>query len=153
MDLLDLDYEVLKDVQKVMSYDPSIPLHYRILGKLNYNDDLRNCIRFIEANRSLFTDEYAYLMLESAVELCLNTVVNENGEIFNISDIPKNHTYRPAPMEMEYIEYLLKNGASPLLPKHFNQYEHIEDIEEDCSNQMGVQFILSDVKMLFDKYC
>lgn len=89
MDLLDLDDEVLKDVQKVMRYDSSIPLHYRILGKLNYNDDLRNCIRFIEANRSLFTDEYAYLMLESAVEMCLNTVVNENGELFHRSDLPK----------------------------------------------------------------
>ncbi|MBR3679095.1 MAG: hypothetical protein IKL87_02700 [Oscillospiraceae bacterium] len=89
MDLLDLDDEVLKDVQKVMQYDSSIPLHYRILGKLNYNDDLRNCIRFIEANRSLFTDEYAYLMLESAVEMCLNTVVNENGELFHRSDLPK----------------------------------------------------------------
>ncbi len=153
MDLLDLDDEVLKDVQKVMRYDSSIPLHYRILGKLNYNDDLRNCIRFIEANRSLFTDEYAYLMLESAVEMCLNTVVNENGELFHRSDLPKNHTYKPAPMELEYIEYLLKNGASPLLPKHFNQYEHIEDMEEDCSHQIGVQFDLSDVKKMFDKYC
>ncbi len=153
MDLLDLDDEVLKDVQKVMRYDSSIPLHYRILGKLNYNDDLRNCIRFIEANRSLFTDEYAYLMLESAVEMCLNTVVNENGELFNRSDLPKNHTYKPAPMELEYIEYLLKNGASPLLPKHFNQYEHIKDMEEDCSHQIGVQFDLSDVKKMFDKYC
>lgn len=120
MELLDLDEEFLKDVHEVMSYDPSIPLHYRILGKLNYIDDLHNCMRFIEANRDLFTDEYAYLVLDSAVEMCLNIVVDENGEIFHDSDIPKNHIYKPAPIELEYIEYLLKNGANPLLPKHFN---------------------------------
>lgn len=153
MDLLDFDEEVLKDVHNVMSYDPAIPLHYRILGRLNYIDDLHNCMRFIEANRNLFTNEYAYLMLDSAVEMCLNIVVDENGEIYNLSYIPKNHTYRPAPIELEYIEYLLKNGANPLLPKHFNQYEHIEYMERDCSQQSGVKFVLSDVRKLFDKYC
>lgn len=153
MDLLDIDEEVLKDVHKVMGYDSSIPLHYRILGKLNYIDDLHNCMRFIEANRDLFTDEYAYLMLDSAVEMCLGIVVDENGKIFNHSYIPKNHIYKPAPIELKYIEYLLKNGADPLLPKHFNQYEHIEDMEEDCSHQVGVRFDLSDVRKLFDKYC
>ena len=153
MDLLDLDDEVLKDVHKVMSYDSSIPLHYRILGKLNDIGDLHNCMRFIEANRELFNDEYAYLMLDSAVEMCLNIVIDENGEIVSRSGFLKNRIYKPAPIELEYIEYLLKNGASPLLPKHFNQYEHIEDMEEDCSHQAGVQFLLSDVKKLFDKYC
>lgn len=153
MDLLDLDKEVLKDVHKVMTYDSSIPLHYRILGQLNSIDDLHNCMRFIEANRNLFTDEYSYLMLDLAVEMCLNIVVDENGLIYNTSVIPKNHIYKPAPIELEYIEYLLKNGANPLLPKHFNQYEHIEDMEKDCSQQVGVQFVLSDVKKLFDKYC
>lgn len=152
MNLLDLDDEVLNDVHKVMSYDSSIPLHYRILGKLNYIDDLHNCMRFIEANRELFNDEYTYLMLDSAVEMCLNIVVDENGKIFSLSDILKNHIYKPAPIELEYIEYLLKNGANPLLPEHFNQYEHIEDMEEDCSHQVGVKFDLSDVRKLFDKY-
>lgn len=109
-------------------------------------------MRFIEANRELFNDEYTYLMLDSAVEMCLNIVVDENGKIVSLSDILKNRIYKPAPIELEYIEYLLKNGANPLLPEHFNQYEHIEDMEEDCSHQVGVKFDLSDVRKLFDKY-
>ncbi len=153
MDYLDLNAEYLQDAQNIMSFNPNIPLQYRILGKLNMDNDIHNSKRFIEANRELFHDEYAYLILDSAVESCLDIVIDENGVIYDISDIPKNHIYKPAPIKMEYIEYLLKNGANPLLPKHFNQYEHIEDMEEDCSQQIGVQFDLSDVKKMFDKYC
>lgn len=49
-------------------------------------------------------------------------------------------------------EYLLQKGANPLMPEHFNQYEHIKDLEDDCSNQSGVIFDLSDLKKLFDRY-
>lgn len=152
MDYLDLNAEYLQDAQNVMSFNPNIPLQYRILGKLNMDNDIHNSKRFIEANNELFQDEYAYLILDSAVEICLDIVIDENGVIYGTSNIPKNHTYKPAPIMMEYIEYLLKNGANPLLPEHFNQYDHIEDMEEDCSHQIGVQFDLSDVKKMFDKY-
>ena len=154
MNYLDLTDEFLQDAQKVMSYNPDIPFQYRILGKLNSDNDLYNAKRFIEANKDLFHDEYAYLILESAVELCLGIVIDENGVVYNVSDdIPKEHIYKPAPIEMEYIEYLLQNGANPHLPEHFNQYEHLKDMEDDCSQQIGVNFDLSDVKKLFDKYC
>ena len=154
MDYLDLTDEFLQDAQKVMSYNPDIPFQYRILGKLNFDDDLYNAKRFIEANKELFNDEYAYLILDSAVEHCLGIVIDENGVVYNVSDATsKEHIYKPAPIEMEYIEYLLQNGANPHLPKYFNQYEHIKDMEEDCSQQIGVKFDLSDVKKLFDKHC
>lgn len=154
MDYLDLTDEFLQDAQKVMSYNPDIPFQYRILGKLNFDDDLYNAKRFIEANKDLFHDEYAYLILDSAVEHCLDIVIDENGVVYNDSDdIPKEHIYKPAPIEMEYIEYLLQNGANPHFPEHFNQYEHIKDMEDDCSQQIGVKFDMSDVKKLFDKYC
>lgn len=63
MDYLDLTDEFLQDAQKVMSYNPDIPFQYRILGKLNFDDDLYNAKRFLEANKDLFHDEYAYLIL------------------------------------------------------------------------------------------
>ena len=125
MDYLDLTDEFLQDAQKVMSYNPDIPFQYRILGKLNFDDDLCNAKRFIEANKDLFHDEYAYLILDSAVEHCLDIVIDENGVVYVSDDIPKEHIYKPAPIEMEYIEYLLQNGANPHLPEHFNQYEQI----------------------------
>ena len=152
MNYLELNAEYIQDAQKVMSYDPKIPLQYRILGKLNADNDFYNAKRFIEANRKLFSDEYAYLVLDSAIEMCLNNVADENGVIYSSDDLPKCHIYKPTPSALEYIEYLLKNGANPLLPEHFNQYEHIEDMEEDCSHQVGVRFDLSAVKKLFETY-
>ena len=46
MDYLDLTDEFLQDAQKVMSYNSDIPFQYRILGKLNFDDDLYNAKRF-----------------------------------------------------------------------------------------------------------
>ena len=75
MDYLELSEEFLQDAQNFMSYDADIPFHYRVLGKLNFNDDIYNAKRFIEANKELFNDEYAYLVLDSAVEMCLSVVM------------------------------------------------------------------------------
>ena len=40
MDYLDLNAEYLQDAQNVMSFNPDIPLQYRILGKLNMDNDI-----------------------------------------------------------------------------------------------------------------
>ena len=157
MDYLDLTDDFLKEAEQTMSYDPNIPLQYRIIGKLNDNSDISTAKRFIEANIDNLQDKYAYLVLDSAVEMCLNIVIDENGLIYDSESIPKHdlskgHIYKPAPIELEYIEYLLQMGFDPYLPESFNQYEHIEDLEDDCFHQRGVQFDLSDVKKLFDKY-
>lgn len=84
--------------------------------------------------------------------MCLSVVMDENGVVYNTSNLPKGHIYKPSQFEMDYIEYLLQKGANPLMPEHFNQYEHIKDLEDDCSNQAGVIFDLSDLKKLFDRY-
>ena len=153
MDRLDLTDEFLQDAQKAMSWDPDIPLPYRILGKLNLEGDFDRAKRFIKANKALFHDEYSYLILDRAVESCLDLVADEDGAVYDVSDtLPKEHLYKPAPIVMEYMEYLLQNGADPHLPKQFDQYEHLKDVEEDCSQQMGVKFDLTDVKKLFDRW-
>ena len=156
MDYLDLSDDFLKAAEETMSYDPNIPLQYRIIAKLN-DSDISTAKRFIEANIDNLQDKYSYLVLDSAVEMCLNIVIDENGLIYDSESIPKHdlskgHIYKPAPIELEYIEYLLQMGFDPYLPESFNQYEHIEDLEDDCFHQRGVQFDLSDVKKLFDKY-
>ena len=79
MDYLDLTDDFLKETEQTMSYDPNIPLQYRIIGKLNDNSDISTAKRFIEANKDVFQDKYSYLVLDSAVEMCLNIVIDENG--------------------------------------------------------------------------
>ena len=109
----------------------------------------------IVSNKDVFQDMYSYLVLDSAVEMCLNIVIDENGVIYDKEtkhNLSKGHIYKPAPIELKYIEYLLQMGFDPYQPEYFDQYEHIEDLEDDCSHQRGVQFDLSDVKKLFDKY-
>ena len=154
MDFLNLTNEFLQDAQKAYSYNPDIPMQYRIIATMTSNNDFYKAKKFFEANKAHFNDEYAYLILDSAIEMCLNIVIDENGVIYdNEANMSKEHIYKPAPVEMEYIEYLLQNGANPHLPEHFNQFEHIEDMEDDCSQQTGFQFDLSEVKKLLIKYC
>jgi len=154
MDFLNLTNEFLQDAQKAYSYNPDIPMQYHIIATMTYNNDFYTAKKFFEANKAHFYDEYAYLILDNAIEMCLNIVIDENGVIYdNEANMSKEHIYKPAPVEMEYIEYLLQNGANPYLPEHFNQFEHIEDMENDCSQQMGFQFDLSEVKKLLIKYC
>lgn len=154
VDTLELTDSFLQEAQAVMGCDPDIPMHYRILCKLNQENELDTAKRFLEANRALFQGRYAYLVPQSAVEMCLNLVADENGAVYRDSQtLPKEHIYRSAPAETEYIAYLLRNGADPRLPEQFDQYEHLADMEQDCSHQCGVRFDLSEIRALFDKYC
>ena len=135
MDYLDLTDDFLKEAEQTMSYDPNIPLQYRIIAKLN-DSDISAAKRFIEANIDDLQDKYAYLVLESAVELCLNIVIDENGVIYDKEtkhNLSKGHIYKPAPIELKYIEYLLQMGFDPYQPEYFDQYEHIEDLEDERS--------------------
>ena len=129
MDLLDFSDEFLQQAQKVYSYNSDIPLQYRIVALLNRAYDYNTSKRFIEANRDYFQDKYMYLLLDSAIELCVDVVINECGKLFNDSkDLSKSHIYRPTPESLDYIKYLLQNGANPYLPKDFNQFEHIDEL-------------------------
>ncbi len=153
MNFLDFSGEFLQEAQKVYSYNPNIPLQYRIVALLNRAYDYNTAKRFMEANKDYFQDKYVYLLLDSAIELCFDIVIDENGTLYDdIKDFSKEHIYRPTPETLDYIEFLLQNGVNPYLPEKFNQFEHIEELVEDSFRQTGGQFDCSEVKELFRKY-
>lgn len=154
MDYLDLSTEFLNDVKKVYDYNSDIPLQYRIVAALNSKHDYCNAKKFIDTNKAYFQNEYAYLLLDSAIEMCLNVVVDENGMLYDDKiNMSEGHKYKPTPDTLEYIEYLLQNGANPYLPECFDQFKHIEDLEDDSIQQVGVHIDCSEIKKLFKKYC
>lgn len=153
MDFSYFSDEFLQDAQKVYSYNPDIPLQYRIVASLNREHNYNRAKRFMEANKDYFQDEYVYLLLDSAIELCFDIVIDENGTLYDdIKDFSEGHMYRPTPETLDYIEFLLQNGAEPHLPENFNQFEHLEELVEDSSRQTGGQFDCSEVKELLRKY-
>lgn len=153
MDYLDLSTELLNDAQNIYGYNSDIPLQYRIIAALNRKHDYCNAKKFIDTNKAYFQDEYAYLLLDSAIEMCLDIVIDTNGMLYNDEiNMSKGQIYKPTPDTLEYIEYLLQNGANPYLPEHFNQFEHIEELEDDSFWQVGFRFDCSEIKKLFEKY-
>lgn len=153
MDFSDFSDAFLQEAQKVYSYNPDIPLQYRIVALLNKIYDYNTAKRFLEANRDYFQDKYMYLFLDSAIELCFDIVIDGEGTLYqDIKDLPKEHIYKPTPETLDYIEFLLQNGANPYLPEDFNQFEHIDELMEDASQQTACQFDCSEVKELLKKY-
>lgn len=154
MDYLDLSTEFLNDIKNVYGYNSDIPLQYRIVAALNSKHDYCNAKNFIDTNKEYFQNEYMYLLLDSAIEMCLNVVVDENGMLCDDKiNMSKDQIYKPTPDTLEYIEYLLQNGANPYQPEYFDQFEHVEDLENDSFQQVGVRFDCSEIKKLFEKYC
>ncbi len=96
MNLLNLSDEFLNEAKKWCSYDNNIPLQYRIIAKLLNDSNYSSAKKFIEINKDCFKNEYSYLLLDFAVESCINTVVNEDEDICNAKKSNK-HIYRPAP--------------------------------------------------------
>lgn len=152
MDLCGLSKDFLDDCEKYLSYDENIPLQYRIYTKLIGDIDYDRARRFIDANKSAFDDEYGYLLLDLAIEMSLNFVVDELGKLHSSLFLNERQVYKPSPETLKFIEYLLENGADPNLPEHFNQIEHIDDLEEDCSQQCGCVFDCSEIRELLKKY-
>lgn len=150
MDSLEFSDEFLKDANHYCSYDDDIPLQYRIVAKLLFENDLKTIKRFIETNKTDFNNEYNYLLLDMAVEHSIDIVVDENGKYHNY--LSKSHIYKPTLEMIEFIEYLLNNGADPKLPIQFNQIEHIKDLEEDCGSQCECTFDCSEIIQLFQRY-
>lgn len=120
---------------------------------MSFDNDYETMKRLIEANPAEFENDYNYLLLDFAVEGCIDRVIDENGTCcLTPNQLIKGHRYTPVPEVTAFIEYLLKNGANSNLPEHFNQMRHICDVEEDCSCQQGVQFDCSEIKVLLSKY-
>lgn len=153
MNFLGLSDAFLKDSERYCTYDENIPFQYRVIAKLSFDNDYETMKRLIEANPTEFENDYNYLLLDFAVEGCIDRVIDENGTFCHMpNQLIKGHRYTPVPEVIAFIEYLLKNGANPNLPEHFNQMKHICDVEEDCSCQQGVQFDCSEIKLLLSKY-
>lgn len=152
MDFCGLSKDFLDDCEKYLSYDENIPLQYRIIAKLIGDIDYERARKFINANRAEFDNEYNYLLLDLAIEMSINFVVDELGKLHPSLFLNEPKLYKPSPETVEFIEYLLENGADPKLPEHFNQLEHIDDLEEDCGQQCGCEFDCSEIRELLKSY-
>ncbi len=153
MNYLNLSSDFLKDVEQYCAYDESIPFHYRVIAKLLSENNYDIAKQIIEANLNEFTDNYSYLILDFAIEMCLNIVTDENGIIYaNEYSMTKEHIYKPTTETIAFIEFLLKNDFDPHLPMHFNQMEHIQEIEEDCMSQTDFRFDCSKIKQLISNF-
>lgn len=153
MNFLDFSDSFMKEAENYGSYDLNIPIQYRVVFKLLDDGDYTYVRNVLESNPENFTGEYSYLILDTAIEMCLNRVIDENNTKYDDEQyMIKEHTYRPEPDSVEFIGYLLINGANPHLPERFDQLQHINDLEKDCSLQTGFRFDCSEVRQLLKWY-
>lgn len=137
---------LVSDFDNFLSYDEKIPMHYKALAKLLSDGEFDKAKKLIQLNSDEFSDEYRYMVLDMAVESCLNVTI----EGF---DNPRGcKVFIPCPEVVDFIRFLLENGANPRLPENFNQMEHIEDLESDSSAQSGQTFDCSEIKDLLAQY-
>ncbi|MDE7399316.1 MAG: hypothetical protein K2N06_07280 [Oscillospiraceae bacterium] len=144
MNFCGLSEKFLEDAKRIGTYDPNMPLQFRVMAKVLMDNDYVTARALLEANRGEFDGEYGYEVLDTAVEMCLN--------ITDEYIVDGRRVKRPVPETVEFIDYLLKNGANPNLPKHFNQIEHINDVEEDSSHQCRCEFDCSEIRNLLNGY-
>lgn len=144
MDFCGLSEEFLEDAKRYGTYDPNIPFQFRVMAKVLTENDYDTARRLLEANKGEFGGEYGYLVLDLAVEMCLNITIEHNADGQSVK--------KPTPETAGFIEYLLKNGADPNLPKRFNQIEHLKDIVEDSSQQIDCGYDCSEIMGLLKKY-
>lgn len=152
MDFCGLSKDFLADCEKYCSYDENIPLQYRIIAKLIGDIDYDRARKFIDANKVAFDNEYNYLILDFAIEMSTNFVVDEFGKLHPSLFLNEQQFYKPSPDTLKFIKYLLENGADPNLPEDFNQMEHITELEDDCGQQCGCVVDCSEIKDLLAHY-
>lgn len=152
MDFCGLSEKFLADAEKYCSYDENIPFQYRVIAKLLGDTDYDMAKKFIESNKDAFDNEYNYLIIDFAIEMSLNFIVDEFGKLHTSFNLNEQQVYKPTPDTVKFIKYLLENGANPNLPEHFNQIEHINELESDSSEQCGCVFDCSEIKNLLALY-
>lgn len=150
MNYLNLSDDFLKNAEQYCTYDPDIPFPFRVLAKLLMESRFSDARRLMEENPDAFTGEYSWMPLDSAVEMCLNQVQDENGIL--LETLNEQHVYRPVPDAVDFIAYLLEHGADPHLPLHFHQLEHLADVEQDSAQQTGLRFDCSEIRELLERY-
>lgn len=125
------------------SADKELPLKYRVLFRLMYDGDYKKVREILEANKDEFNDKYSFEVLDSAVEHCFDDIrIDENNRKY----------VAPLPEAVDFIRYLLENGANPRLPKEFNQFEHLLDSEGDIAQQNNCIVECDELKQLIEKY-
>lgn len=144
MDFCGLSEEFLEGAKRYGAFDPDMPFQFRVMSKVLADNDYVAARALLEANKGEFDGEYGYLVLDTAVEMCLNVTTEHI--------VDGRRVKRPVPETVEFIKYLLDNGADPHLPKKFNQLEHINDLEEDGSQQCGCEFDCSEIRTLLSEY-
>ena len=154
IDYCGLSDEILSASKNWCTYDPDIPFQYRVISKLLSENNYDMAKRILEANKDAFNDKYNYMILDTAIEMSINIVVDESGQEFVIGNhyIKGKQNLKPTAATLNFIEYLLENGADPKLPEDFDQIEHIIDVERDGGQQCGCTFDCSELKSLIQKY-
>lgn len=137
---------LVSDFENFLSYDEKIPMHYRALAKLLNNGEFGKAKKLIQLNSDEFSDEYSYLALDMAIELCLNITVK------NFDNLRGCNVFIPCPEAVDFIRFLLENGANPNFSEEFNQLEHLDDLESDSNNQCENMFDCSEVRELLKQY-
>lgn len=153
IDYCGLSDDFLSASKSWCTYDPDIPFQYRVIAKLLYDNNYDMVKRILEANKDAFNDKYNYMILDTAIEMSINIVVDESGqELTEDVYIKGKQNLKPTAATLNFIGYLLKNGANPHLPEGFDQMEHIIDNERDGGQQCGCTFDCSELKNLIKKY-
>lgn len=154
IDYCGLSDEFISDLKGWCTYDPDIPLQYRVISKLLSENNYDMAKRILEANKDAFNDKYNYMILDTAIEMSINIVVDESGQEFVIGNhyIKGRKNLKPTVATLNFIGYLLENGADPHLPEDFDPMEHIIDIERDGGQQCECTFDCSELKNLIQKY-
>ncbi|MBQ8921954.1 MAG: GNAT family N-acetyltransferase [Oscillospiraceae bacterium] len=134
-------------------YAPDAPYCYRVLMKLIYENDWARARQLLEANPQAFADKHRWIVLDTAVGMCLNEVTDRQGNLYRTeSGMKKGKTYYPAPECIAFIAYLLENGADPHQPERFDQLKNIDDTESDSAQQTGFHYDCSAVRALLKQY-
>lgn len=129
-----------------------MPDIYRLIIKLISEHNYEKAKEIIIANEiSLSEGNFSYHILDSAVEHCLNIIIDNNGIETDKIKAGMNDL-RPTKKTYNFIDWLLKNGANPNLPANFNQIEHILDLQQDCSEQCSCTFDCSEILSLLKQY-
>lgn len=152
MDFCGLSEYFLVDCEKYLSYDENIPLQYKIIAKLIGDIDYDRARKFIDANKAAFDNEYNYLILDLAIKMSINFVVDEFGKLHPSLFLNEQQVYKPSPDTLKFIEYLLENGANPNLPEDLNQMEQINVLEADTSWGCSCVVDCSEIKTLLGRY-
>ncbi|MBR3267744.1 MAG: GNAT family N-acetyltransferase [Oscillospiraceae bacterium] len=136
-----------------IKYVPDAPLCFRVIIKLLYENDWARARQLLEANPQAFADEHRWMILDSAVGMCLNEVTDRQGNrCRDEAEMKHGRTYFPTEDCIAFIAYLLENGADPHLPERFPQLQNLDDVESDAEQQTGFHFDCSAVRALLKQY-